>query len=140
MRSLSFCGNCSLATRRVWPILRTSPPPTVSCCWCYQSVSRPTSASPAFPFEREVIDWSTFWELTPDVRLRTCSAEDLVVYKLIAARPGDIQDVISVVRRQGTRLDVARIRHWGAQFAELKEDPDLLRPFEDALRKAGLRD
>jgi hypothetical protein len=30
---------------------------------------------------------------------------------------------------------VAWIRHWGAQFAELKEDPDLLRPFDEALKR-----
>ena len=41
-----------------------------------------------------------------------------------------------IVRRQGRRLDVDRVRRWGREFAELKEDPDLLRPFEDALRKA----
>ncbi len=92
----------------------------------------------AFPFEREAIARSSVWQLVPALRLRTCSAEDLVIYKLVAARPGDIQDVISIVGRQGRKLDAARIRHWGTQFAELKEDPDLLRPFEDALRKAGL--
>ena len=67
--------------------------------------------------------------------LRTCSAEDLVVYKLVAARPQDVLDVQGIVRRQSDRLDVDRIRRWGGVFAELKEDPDLLRPFEDALRQ-----
>lgn len=57
-----------------------------------------------------------------------------MIYKLIAARPQDLVDVISVVQRQGSRLDVERIRHWGREFAAIKEDPDLLRPFEDALR------
>jgi hypothetical protein len=45
-------------------------------------------------------------------------------------------DVESIVRRQGARLDVELIRLWGRQFAELKEDSDLLRRFEEAWRRA----
>ncbi len=89
-----------------------------------------------FPFEREAIERSSPWQLTAKLSLRTCSAEDLIIYKLVAGRPGDIQDIIRIIQRQGRRLDISRIRHWGRQFAELKEDPDLLRPFEDALKKA----
>ena len=60
-----------------------------------------------------------------------------MIYKLVAARPQDLVDVTAVVRRQGSRLDVGRIRHWGREFAELKEDPDLLHPFEDAMKSAA---
>jgi hypothetical protein len=93
----------------------------------------------SFPFELEAVERSSPWSLSPDLVLRTCSAEDLIVYKLVAARPGDIQDVIRIVQRQGRRLDVARIRYWGTQFAELKEDPDLLRPFEDSLKRLSTK-
>ena len=89
----------------------------------------------AFPFEREVLDRASDWRIPPDLVLRTCSAEDLVIYKLVAARPGDLLDVTTIVQRQGRRLDVDRIRHWGRIFAEVKEDPDLLRPFETVLAK-----
>lgn len=92
----------------------------------------------ALPFEEEVLERASAWREIDRVPLVTCSAEDLVVYKLIAGRPGDIQDVIGVVARQGRKLDVARIRHWGAEFADLSENTDLLRPFEAALKKAGL--
>lgn len=94
----------------------------------------------AFPFEREVLQRSTDWPLSEDLSIRTCSAEDLVIYKLVAARPGDIQDIIGIVGRQGRTLDAGRIRHWGSLFAELKEDPDILRPFEAARKNAGLPD
>lgn len=90
----------------------------------------------AFAFEIEAINGATPWRIWESVVLRTCSAEHLVVYKLVAARPQDVIDVESIVRRQRGRLDLDRIRRWGREFAELKEDPDLLRPFEDALRKA----
>jgi hypothetical protein len=91
----------------------------------------------ALPFEEEVLERATKWRQVQETWLVTCSAEDLVIYKLVAARPQDLVDVTGVVRRQTHRLDVGRIRHWGAQFAELKEDPDLLRPFEGALKAVG---
>jgi len=93
----------------------------------------------AFPFEIEALDMASSWDILPGVRLRTCPAAHLVIYKLVAGRTHDLSDVEGIVNRQGRRLDVDRIRRWGREFAELKEDPDLLRPFEDALRKAHLR-
>jgi len=89
-----------------------------------------------FPFEIEALEMASAWEIVPAVWLRTCPAEHLVIYKLVAARTHDLSDMESIVRRQGHRLDVDRIRRWGREFADLKEDPDLLRPFEDTLRKA----
>ena len=87
----------------------------------------------AFPFEIEAIEMASSWEIVPGLALRTCPAEHLIVYKLVAARTHDLADVESIVRRQGGQLDIARIRRWGAEFAELKEDPDLMRPFERVL-------
>jgi hypothetical protein len=88
----------------------------------------------AFPFETEAIDTASTWTIVPGVDIRTCSAEHLIVYKLVAARPQDLVDVQGIVRRQSRRLDVERIRRWGRELAELKDDPDLLQPFENALR------
>lgn len=88
----------------------------------------------AFPFELDAIERASPWEIAPGVLVRTCSAEHLVVYKLVAARPQDLVDMAGIVRRQGVRLNVEFVRRWGREFAELKEDPDLLRPFEDAIR------
>lgn len=91
----------------------------------------------AFPFEIEALDAASDWEPAPGIIVRTCSAEDLIVYKLVAARTRDLGDIEGIVRRQAGRLDVERIRRWGREFADLKEDPDLLRPFDDALRRAS---
>jgi hypothetical protein len=88
----------------------------------------------AFPFELEALQLASSWEIVPGVSLRACPAEHLVVYKLVAARRNDLADMESIVRRQGRRLNVELIRRWGREFAELKEDPDLLRPFEETLR------
>jgi hypothetical protein len=89
----------------------------------------------AFPFELEALEQSSAWEAAPGLHLRTCPAEHLIAYKLVAARPHDLVDMESIVRRQRDKLDVEQIRYWGRMLAELKEDSDLLRPFEELLRK-----
>ena len=91
----------------------------------------------AVPFELEVLQRASDWQVIPDIALRTCSAEDLVLYKLVAGRLIDLHDVQSVVTRMGARLDVDRVRLWGGRFAEILEKPELLDPFEAALQKPG---
>jgi hypothetical protein len=50
----------------------------------------------------------------------------------------DVAHIEAIVGRQRGRLDTVRVRRWLELFAQLKEEPDLARPFEEALRKAGL--
>ncbi|MDO8835117.1 MAG: hypothetical protein Q7V01_05950, partial [Vicinamibacterales bacterium] len=69
----------------------------------------------------------------------TCSAEDLIVHKLVAGRTRDVADIEGIVARQLSSLDVAQVRMWVALLAELKEDPDMGRPFEQALAQASRR-
>jgi hypothetical protein len=88
-------------------------------------------------FEAESFGRSSEWEIEAGVMIRTCSAEDLLVHKLIAGRPRDLADVETIVARQGRRLDVARVRKLVAAFAEVKEDAGLGHPFEEALTKTG---
>lgn len=94
----------------------------------------------ALPFEIEVLERAVAWTLASDIRLRVCTAEDLLVYKLIAARPRDLVDIDGLVRLQHRTLDVDRIREQTATLAEALEAPDLLAPFEAALRRARLSD
>ena len=91
----------------------------------------------ASSFEVASIDRAIPYEFSPDHSLRTCSAEDLIVHKTVAGRPHDVADIRGIVIRQHGRLDLAHIRHWLALFAEIKGDPELGRPFEDALKAAG---
>jgi hypothetical protein len=90
-------------------------------------------------FEIESVDRSSTWEIEPGRVIRTCSAEDLLVHKLIAGRPRDAADVESIVARQFRRLDVERVRRILAAFADLKGEAAFGRLFEDALAKAVRR-
>ena len=86
-------------------------------------------------FECRVVDRSTMWGLPNQEKIRTCSAEDLVVLKSFASRPQDWIDVEKVIIRQGSRLDRALILEELKPLAELKEEPEILSRLASLLQK-----
>jgi hypothetical protein len=78
------------------------------------------------PFEESVVARSTAFMFPGDARLRTCSAEDLIVLKSFASRPKDWLDVEGVLIRQAGRLDWPYIWSQLKPLAELKEAPEIL--------------
>jgi len=60
----------------------------------------------AIPFEERVLARSTTFEFLPAAGIRTCSAEDLIVYKAFADRPRDWIDVEGILLRQQGRLNL----------------------------------
>ncbi len=77
------------------------------------------------PFEERLVERATPFRFPPDVLLRTCSAEDLIVLKSFAARPRDWTDVEGVIVRQADQLDWSYIRDELVPLLELKEAPEL---------------
>jgi predicted nucleotidyltransferase len=73
------------------------------------------------PFQREVLDR----RITADVdglSVKLVSAEDLILFKLVAARPRDLLDVQDVLFTQG-ELDEPYLRRWaGPLGVEAKLD------------------
>jgi len=93
----------------------------------------PADLSLALPgFEEEAIARAVAYDLGQRRSVRLCTAEDLVVYKCVAGRPQDVLDVESVVARQGDTLDVAHIRRWVEQFAQLTDEREIVGRFERA--------
>jgi hypothetical protein len=45
------------------------------------------------------------------------AAEDLILHKLFASRPRDLEDVAGVVRRKGADLDWRYLERWAGEFA-----------------------
>lgn len=88
------------------------------------------------PFEERVVERATDFVFPPDVRLRTCSAEDLVVLKAFADRPKDWVDVDGILIRQSGRLDWRYVREQLAPLAELKEAPEILQRLDERRRAA----
>ena len=64
----------------------------------------------ALPFEELIVQRSSLFDYTPNIALRTCSAEDLIVLKAFAGRSQDWVDVERIIVRQTGKLDWTYIR------------------------------
>jgi len=64
-----------------------------------------------------------------------CSAEDLIIQKVVAGRAKDWPDVEALLIEQRNKLDEAYIEDWLAQFAEALEQPELLTEYRRLLEK-----
>ena len=80
----------------------------------------------ALPYEALVIERSSYFVYPPDVSLRTCSAEDLIVLKAFAGRGQDWVDVERTIVRQTGKLDWNYIREQLGPLAELKDAPEIM--------------
>jgi hypothetical protein len=84
------------------------------------------------PFEEEVVARSMVHNAGAlSVRLPT--PEDLIIMKAIAHRPKDLLDIQAVVENHPD-LDVARIKSWVKQFADVLEMPSLWDDIESILK------
>jgi hypothetical protein len=83
------------------------------------------------PFEESAVARSSPFRFPPDVDLRTCSAEDLIVLKAFADRPKDWMDIEGVIVRQDAHLDWQYIVSELTPLAELKEAPEIVTRLED---------
>lgn len=80
-----------------------------------------------FPFEESAIRRAKKVQVIPGIRLRLCTAEDLIVYKAFASRPQDWMDVESIIAKQPRdKLDWQYIHTQLQPLAELKEDPEIV--------------
>jgi len=87
------------------------------------------------PFELEALANASEVDFA-GVPLRVVSAEDLVIYKAVAWRPIDRDDIERLLARWGDRIDLARVRTWLGQFASALEEPGRLAEFEALERRA----
>ncbi len=53
------------------------------------------------------------------------TAEDVIVYKLVAGREQDIADVIRIIERQSHRFDAGYLRKWTQTVADKLKRPDI---------------
>lgn len=78
------------------------------------------------PFEELLVQRSSFFNYPPDIPLKTCSAEDLIVLKAFAARSQDWADVERIIVRQTGKLDWIYVNEQLGPLAELKGAPEIL--------------
>lgn len=85
-------------------------------------------------FDEGVIRRGVMVELLPGVSVKVCSAEDLIVYKLLSSRPRDGADAESIVIRQGQALDTTYIISNLREFEHALDDSTLVSSFKRMLR------
>lgn len=86
----------------------------------------------ALPFEESAVTRAREEELLPGLRLRVCTAEDLIVFKAFAGRALDWRDVEMTIARQGENsLDWTYIEANLRPLVELKQTPEALAQLED---------
>lgn len=94
----------------------------------------------ALDFEARCIERATDWKIGPDVAIRTCSVEDLIVHKAFASRELDWSDVDHMLMRHGRRLNVPQILAELRPLAALKEDDTIVPRLEALLRRRDVID
>lgn len=65
------------------------------------------------------------------------TAEDLLIHKLFAGRPRDLEDAVGVVRRQGDALDWNYIQTWLRTFSEVPGREALPQVLSQVRKAAG---
>ena len=90
------------------------------------------------PFEIEALRRSETRDYG-GVPIRIPRPDDLVIYKLVAARPRDLEDVERLLLLHGPSLDLQHITVTVREFADALEDPGRIDALERLMKKAGLR-
>ena len=75
------------------------------------------------PFEEEMVERGIIQSIGT-LSIRLPSPEDLIIMKIIAHRPKDLEDIRTIIDKH-PNLDNARIENWVKQFAEVLEMPSL---------------
>jgi predicted nucleotidyltransferase len=80
-----------------------------------------------FPFEQSAVARARKVQLKPGIRLKLCTAEDLIVFKAFAARPIDWMDIEGIIAKQTKKkLDWAYVFTQLTPLVEFKEEPEIL--------------
>lgn len=87
------------------------------------------------PFEDEAIAAAETIDLAGE-RIRVARAEDLIIYKAVAFRPQDQQDIERLLVLHRRAIDLDRVRRVVGEFAAALEEPERLAALEALIRKA----
>lgn len=89
------------------------------------------------PFERDAIRRGEPCDFA-GVTVPVARADDLVVYKLVAARPRDLDDAERLLLLHGPGIDLRRVVDTVEEFAAALEDPGRAETLRRLLRRAGI--
>jgi hypothetical protein len=87
--------------------------------------------------EELFLERATRYEIEEGVSVPVACPEDLIVMKILAMRPKDLQDVAAILAAQGERLDEKLIRSTLALLEQALGQSDLVPELERLLARAG---
>lgn len=87
------------------------------------------------PFELEALKASEALSIA-GTQVAVARPEDLVIYKTIAWRPQDQQDVERLLALHGARMDLSRVRRIVAELAAALDEPERATELEGVIRRA----
>jgi len=87
------------------------------------------------PFEEEALAHRRSVDFA-GVQIAIPRPEDLVIYKMVAARPQDVQDAEALLLHYCDQMDLRRVRRIVSEFAEVVERPELVQELERMIAKA----
>ena len=86
------------------------------------------------PYEQQAIERSLSVKMGRS-RVKFASPEDLIVHKIFAGRPRDLEDVKSVLIKN-PKIDLNYIRNWLKAFEDVIEEPLVVR-FNTIVKESG---
>lgn len=93
----------------------------------------------AVPFEENCVQRASAFNLGTGCVLTVCSAEDLLVHKVVANRGQDWLDIEGILARQWGKLDLSLFRKEVQPLLELREALDCLDRFDRLLHRIRRR-
>ncbi len=81
-------------------------------------------------YEKMAIERAVDVEISKNIKVRVCTAEDLIIYKAISEREKDWQDIEGILLRRGNLLDKKYILSWLSQFSSALDKPGIKKRFE----------
>jgi hypothetical protein len=81
-------------------------------------------------YEKMAIERVVEVEISKNMLVRVCTAEDLIIYKAISEREKDWQDIEGILLRRGALLDKKYLIKWLSEFAFALEKPGIQKRFE----------
>jgi Nucleotidyl transferase AbiEii toxin, Type IV TA system len=85
-------------------------------------------------YEEMVMQRSIPWEIAEGKHCYLCSAEDLIIHKIISYRFQDYYDIEGILIRQGSKLNLEYLREWLNNFANLLDTKEIIERFEALLK------
>ena len=104
----------------------------------HEASGTPVDVSLAWlPFENEALRACRPCDYA-GVPIRIPRPEDLLIYKLIASRPRDVEDAEGLLVLHGATMDLGRVREVVHEFARALDDAERPQILERLIRKTGL--